>query len=370
MKFTASQSSLLAGLQPVAAIVPAKSPMPVLTHLLADVSGNTLTVAATDLELSMEAKVEVKGLKDGRGLLSARKFLDMVREFPDVPITVEGTESGRIKLGADDKQYDLSGESVQNYPKVPSLEGKDALTLERARLRRMIGKVLFAVSRDELRPQLTGVYVKVASDELRMVTTDGHRLVKVVQKHGGYKGAAHECIIPAKAMSTVARMCEREGEVQVSFSANQIGFRIGNMTLISKLIEGRYPNYEAVIPSENKNLLTLDLEQFHASVRRAAIVSNEISRQIRLKLRSDHVQVTVEDIEQGNEGQETVPCTYVGEAMDIGYNAGYVLDVLKQVDTPEVVFELGTPTSAGIVKPTEQEKDEDLLMLIMPVRLN
>jgi DNA polymerase-3 subunit beta len=370
MKFTASQSSLFSGLQSVAAIVPAKSPMPVLTHLLAEVSGNTLNVTATDLEVSMETKIEVKGLKDGRALLPARKFLDEIREFPDVPITVEATESGRIKLGAEDKNYDLSGESVQNYPKVPSLEGKDTLVMERGRLRRMVGKVLFAVSRDELRPQLTGVYFKLSADEARMVTTDGHRLVKVTQKHAGYQGEVHECIVPAKAMSTVARMCEREGDVQISLATNQIGFRIGNTTLITKLIEGHYPNYEAVIPGENKNSLTVDLEQFHAAVRRASIVSNEISRQIRLKLQSDQLQILVEDIEQGNEGKETVPCTYVGEAMDIGYNAGYVLDILKQVDTPEVVFELGTPTSAGIVKPTEQEKDEDLLMLIMPVRLN
>lgn len=370
MKFTASQSSLLTGLQPIAAVVPTKSPMPVLTHLLAEVSGNTLTVSATDLELSMETKIEIKGVKDGRALLPARKFLDEIREFPDVPIAVEATESGRIKLTAEDKNYDLSGENVQNYPKIPSLAEKDVLVLDRQRLRRMINKVLFAVSRDELRPQLTGVYLKVAADEIRAVTTDGHRLVKVIQKHGGYKGEAHECIIPSKAMNTVARMCERDGDLQMYFSDNQIGFRIGNTMLITKLIEGRYPNYEAVIPSENKNTLTLDLDQFHAAVRRASIVSNEISRQIRLKLRSDHLQVTVEDIEQGNEGQETVPCTFVGEPMDIGYNAGYVLDILKQVDTPEVMFELGTPTSAGIVKPTEQEKDEDLLMLIMPVRLN
>jgi len=234
----------------------------------------------------------------------------------------------------------------------------------------MINKVMFAVSRDELRPQLTGVYMKVMPNELRLVTTDGHRLVKIMQKHGGFKGEGHECIIPAKAMNTVARMCEREGEVQVFLGDNQIGFRCGPTTLITKLIEGRYPNYEAVIPPENKSLLTVDLDQLQAAVRRAAIVSNEISRQIRLKLRNDHMQILVEDIEQGNEGQETVPCTFTGEPMDIGYNAGYVLDILKQVDTGEVVFELGTPTSAGIVKPTEQEKDEDLLMLIMPVRLN
>jgi DNA polymerase-3 subunit beta len=179
-----------------------------------------------------------------------------------------------------------------------------------------------------------------------------------------------ECIVPAKAMNTVARMCEREGEVHILFGANQLAFRMGNTTLITKLIEGRYPNYEAVIPSENKSKLTVDLDQLNSAVLRASIVSNEISRQIRMKLKGDQMQILVEDIEQGNEGQETLPCVFTGEAMDIGYNAGYVLDVLKQIDTGEVVFELGTPTSAGIVKPTEQEKDEDLLMLVMPVRLN
>jgi DNA polymerase III subunit beta len=371
MKFSASQSSLLAGLQPLAAVVPTKSPMPVLTQFLAQLSGNILTVTATDLEISMETQIEVKGAKDGRALLPARKFLEEIRVFPDVMISVEATENGRIKLVAEDKNYDLSAESVQNYPKVPAVEEKDVFKMDRAKLRRMIEKTIFAVSRDELRPQLTGEYLKFMPGEIRLVTTDGHRLVKMTIKQDEYKGEARECIVPAKAMSTVARMCAAgEGDVQILFAANQIAFRVGNTTLISKLIEGRYPNYEAVIPADNKNALTVDCDQFHKAVLRASIVSNEISRQIRLKLRNDHLQILVEDIEQGNEGQETVPCTFNGEAMDIGYNAAYVIDVLKQIDTPEVVFELGSPTSAGIVKPSEQEKDEDLLMLVMPVRLN
>jgi DNA polymerase-3 subunit beta len=369
MKFSASQSSLLGGLTPLAAVVPTKSPMPVLTHFLLQLSGNRLTITATDLEISMETQVEVKAEKEGRALLPARKFLDMVREFPDVMVTVEASEAGRIKLTAEKQEYDLASENVQNYPKVPSLEEMASFVMERAKLRRAISKVVFAASRDELRPQLTGVYVKAGPGEVRLVTTDGHRLVKVVIHQDAYKGEAREWIVPVKAMNTVGRMCDREGDVQILFSEKQVAFRVGTTTLITKLIEGRYPNYEAVIPAENKNLLTVDLDQFHAAVRRAAIVSNEISRQIRLKLRSDHLQIQVEDIEQGNEGQETVPCTYNGEPMDIGYNATYVMDVLKQIDTPEVAFELGTPTSAGIVRPTEQEKDENLLMLIMPVRL-
>jgi DNA polymerase III subunit beta len=370
MKFSVSQSTLLSGLMPPSAVVPTKSPMPVLTHFHASLTGDQLTLTATDLEISMETRLEVKGAKDGKALLPAKKFLEMIREFPDVLLTIEASDSGRIKLTAEDKSYDLSGESVSNYPKVPSIEDLQPFVMDRLKLRRLIAKTIFAVSRDELRPQLTGIYMKISADELRMVSTDGHRLVKMAYKHSGYKGDAKECIIPAKAMNTVVRMCDREGNVEVFFGDRQVAFRAGSTTLISKLIEGRYPNYEAVIPTENKNTMTADLDMLQASVRRASIVSNEISRQIRLKLRNDHLDIQVEDIEQGNEGQETVPCTYVGEAMDIGYNAGYVIDVLKQVDTTEVQFELGTPTSAGIVRPTEQEENEDLLMLIMPVRLN
>ncbi len=370
MKFSASQSSLLVGLQPLAAVVPTKSPMPVLTHFLTQLSGNLLTITATDLEVSLETQLEVKGVKDGRTLLPARKFLDEIRVFPDVMVTVEAGESGRIKLEADDKKYDLSAESVQNYPKIPTLEQGASLVMASAKLNRLIKKTLFAVSRDELRPQLTGVYLRIAPGEIRMVSTDGHRLVKMSLKQEGYTGEVRECIVPAKAINTVARMSERDGDVEILFGTSQLGFRVGRTTLTTKLIEGRYPNYEAVIPSENKNLLTVDLDQLQAAVQRASIVSNEISRQIRLKLRTDQIEIRVEDVEQGNEGQETLPCNYTGEPMDIGYNAGYVLDVLKQVDTSDVRFELGSPTSAGIVKPTEQEENEDLLMLIMPVRLN
>ncbi|MBU0508318.1 DNA polymerase III subunit beta [bacterium] len=370
MKFSASQSSLLSAFQLLAAIVPTKSPMPVLMHFLVELSGKWLKITATDLEISMETKVEVNGEKDGRALLPARKFLELLRDFPDVSIHVEAGDSGRIKLKADDKKYNLAGENVQNYPKVPSLEKVEALKISQTQLRRMIAKCGFAVSRDELRPQLTGVYAKVTTEELRFVTTDGHRLVKINYHHNGFSGAAAECIAPAKAMQSAARLCEREGDIEIFFAEKQIAFRVGPTTMIAKLIEGRYPNYEAVIPSENKNKLTMDLDQFQASVRRAAIVSNEISRQIRLKIQKEMLEILVEDIEQGNEGRETVPCSYDGEPMDIGYNAGYVLDVLKQVDTAEVVFDLGTSTSAGIVRPTEQEEKEDLLMLIMPVRLN
>ncbi len=328
-----------------------------------------LTLAATDLEISLETKIEVKGLKDGQTLFPARKFLELIRDWPDVMMSVEATDRDRIVVtDAAGKKYELACENVSNYPKVPNLDSGNWLKFDRGKLRRMIGKAMFAVSRDELRPQLTGVFMQTMPNSLRLVSTDGHRLVKV-QAETSF-GETKDCIVPKKAMDILMRICEREGNVEISFTPNQVGFRSGNTTLISKLIEGKYPNYEAVIPQNNDKTLKMETSQFHAAVRRAATVSNEISHQIRLKLESEELMIQVEDAEQGNEGEEKVPCTYDGDAMEIGYNAGYVLDMLKQIEDDEVVFHLGGPTAAGIVKPAEQDKDLDLLMLIMPVRLN
>jgi DNA polymerase-3 subunit beta len=371
MKFSASQSSLLSALLPVSAVVPSKSPMPALGHILATLRGNTLTIAGTDLEVSIENKVQVTGTEDGKSLLPARKLLDLLRELPDVQLSVSITKANRMTVSDQaGKKYNFSSEAVENYPRIPSIDGSAALKIERSRLRRMITKCLFAVSKDELRPQLTGVLLQLKPEDIRLVTTDGHRLVKITWSGGSYAGDIQDFIVPAKAMSTVSRIAEAEGDVEIAFAGNQLAFRVGNMTLITKLIEGRFPNYSAVIPTENKNTLKLDCEQFTAAVKRVSIFSSEISRQIRLKVEKDQAFVQAEDVEQGGEAQETVSASYDGEPLEIGYNAGYVLDMLRQIDSSEVLFELGTSTSAGIVKPTEQEKDEDLLMLIMPVRLN
>lgn len=371
MKFSAPQSSLAQALDPLATVVPQKSPMPVLSHFLAELKGNRLVLTGSDIEVTMQTEIEVQGQKDGRTLLPSRKFLDLMRSLPDVTVTIEASKEHRITItDTEGKKYQCSAESVDVYPQVPQLSETQVFKMPRQKLRRMIGKVLFAVSRDELRPQLTGVCLELSKQHFRLVSTDGHRLVKITAPSNGFKGDPQTAIVPAKAMQAVQRISEGEGEVEIGFAGSQLGFRAGNTTLITRLIEGRYPNYEAVIPSENKNVLTVGLDSLLSAVRRANVFANEISRQIRVHLEKQEMQIKVEDIEQGNEGYESVPCEYSGEPMDVGYNANYVSDMLRQIDTTDVRFELGSSTSAGIVKPTEQEENEDLLMLIMPVRLN
>ncbi|MBK6911843.1 MAG: DNA polymerase III subunit beta [bacterium] len=297
--------------------------------------------------------------------------MELMRGLPDVTVTIEASKEHRITItDTEGKKYQCSAESVDVYPQVPQLSETQIFKMPRNKLRRMINKVSFAVSRDELRPQLTGVFMELSQDHFRLVSTDGHRLVKMSTKADGFKGEMQTAIVPSKAMNAVARIAEGEGDIEIGFAGSQLGFRAGNTTLITRLIEGRYPNYDAVIPTENSKVLTVGLDPLFSAVRRANIFSNEISRQIRVKLEKQELQIKVEDIEQGNEGFETIPCEFNGDSMDIGYNANYVTDMLRQIDTPDVRFELGSATSAGIVKPTEQEENEDLLMLIMPVRLS
>lgn len=371
MKFSAPQSSLAAALAPLSTVVPQKSPMPVLSHFLAELKGNRLILTGSDIEVTMQTELEVQGQKDGRTLLPSRKFLELMRGLPDVTVSIEANKEHRITItDTEGKKYQCSAESVDVYPQVPQLSETSTFKMPRNKLRRMISKVLFAVSRDELRPQLTGVFLELSKEHFRLVSTDGHRLVKIGTKSDGYKGETQTAIVPSKAMQGVQRIAEGEGDIEIGFAGSQLGFRAGNTTLITRLIEGRYPNYDAVIPTENKQVLTVGLDSLFSAVRRANIFSNEISRQIRVHVDKQQLQIKVEDIEQGNEGFETIPCEFSGDPMDIGYNATYVQDMLRQIDTPDVRFELGSSTSAGIVRPTEQEEHEDLLMLIMPVRLN
>lgn len=370
MKFAASQSALLDGFMPLAGVVPSKTPLPALGHILAELKGNSLSLAATDLEVSMQRTIEVTGSEDGRALLPARRLIEIIRELPDIALKISIGKGNRITIEGDRGSYKLGGEEVEGYPELPKLKKPQVLEFDRGRMRRLISKTLFAISHDELRPQLTGILLQIKPGELRCISTDGHRLVRLVALDTKYKGEAYDFIVPAKAMAAVLRNAEGDGPLELSFEGTQLCFTFGQTKLTTRLIEGRYPNYEAVIPQSNENTLRLDLDSLRAAVRRVAIFANEVSRQVRLRLAADKLQILSEDVEAGGEAQETVPCDYQGTPMDIGYNANYLLDILKKVDTNEVVFELGTPTSAGLVKPSEQEKNEDLLMLIMPVRLN
>jgi len=368
MEFSVNQSLFLQALAKVSSVVPQRSTIPALSNVLFSLKGNNLTLSGTDLEISLSTKIDVDGSQDGEAVILARMLHEIIRELPDIKVTVSVSEERRIEIACDRGSYHLTGDDVENFPMLPSLDGASELTVDGAKLRRMIGKSMFAVSKDELQPALTGILFEVRPEEARCVSTDGYRLVKIVDKSFRFKGEQHSFIVPSKAMILLHRLLEEQKEITIQFDANHLIFQMSDAELITRLIEGKYPRYEAAIPTTSQNILRVDLETLRATLRRTSIFADSLSHQVRFKLSKNALEVMAEDMEVGGSAKENLEVDYKGEELQVGYNATYVLDALKQLDTDEVIIEVGSAGTPGIIKPTEQEANEDFMMLIMPIR--
>ena len=369
MKFTVSSSDLQKTLSKTSGVVPSKSTLPILEDLLLDLSGNELKVTATDLEVSLSVTASVKGSEDGRVAVPARRVLETVRALPETQVTVTADASHKVVITTETGEYKLNGESSDDFPGVAQSRGEQQIILPAETLRRMISKTLFAVSSDELRPAMMGVLVQMRKDELSAVSTDGHRLVKLTQRKGSLKKGEKDIVIPGKALTILAKSSD-DSPYSIFFDDSHIMFQYGNTLLISRLIEEKYPNYESVIPKDNDKRLVINRDAMLSAVRRVSLYSSLTTHQIRLSLKSGELKLSAEDIDFGGEAHELLKCQYNQEAMDIGFNSSYIVDVLSHIDTEEAAFLFSNPTRAALVQPGAQKEGEDFLMLIMPVRLN
>lgn len=369
MRFRVAQDQFLEAIGRVSPTVPTKSTLPILSNVLLRLEDSTLQIIATDLEVSVQTDIEVDTERDGSVAVPAKKILDIVRELEGLVLTVDVDENHHLHLETEIGQYQLLGTTAQEFPPLPEFDEATEITLDADTFDAMVHRTSFAVSRDELRPALTGVFFQIRNHELRAVATDGHRMVRIINQKFASE-SEHELIVPVKALDMIRRNLPEGGEITLAIGENQILARLPEATLYSRLIEGRYPHYESVIPSENNNTLIVSTSQLQRSLKRAQIFANPINRQVVFNLGPDSLEITAEDVELGGKGQEKVEAKYDGDQQAIGYNAGYLLDLLKHVVTDDVRFDLGGAKQAGIVKPTIQEEGEDFLMLIMPVRLS
>ncbi len=370
MHFRTDQNELMAALQRVMPAVPAKSTLPILSNILLRLESNTLRLVATDLEISVVTDLEVQGEKDGSISIPAKKLGDIIRELEGLEVSLEADDAYHVSIQAGEGQFQVPGISPQEFPSLPEFEPALKLQFTAEKLESMIRRTAFAVSKDELRPALTGVFMQIRDHELRTVATDGHRLVRIIDQDFHNEGEDQEIIIPTKALDMVRRNLPDEAEVELGIGNNQLLVQLPEATLFSRLIEGRYPHYETVIPKENNNRLIVGRDALEKAVRRVQIFANPINKQIVFNISGTELTITSEDVELGGKGQQSLDVQYDGEDVTIGYNAAYVLELLRQITTDMVRFELGGATQAGIVKPTEQREKEDFLMLIMPVRLS
>jgi len=368
MKFSLPKSRLTHYLQAILTVVPAKSTLPILSNILIECLENKLKISATDLDITITATLDAEVSKKGSAVVPGRILFDIIKELPETEITFEGT-SNRVEIKVPNGKYKIGGVSPDEFPELPLINTKKQVEVEAGLFVDMIRRTTFACSRDETRPALNGVLWQTKGDQMTMVATDGHRLSKVVVANNKLKGLNDDIIIPPKVLDLIPKFIQEGAEkVGVVFEENRIIFNLGDIIASSRLIEGPYPNYEAVIPGEADKTMVIGKDDLFSSVRRISILSNSLTHQVKFSIKNNNLELSTTNSDVAGEAHENLSCEYKGEGIEIGYNAGYVNDILNRIDGDEVVFELSSPVSAGIIYSSQIPKD-DFVCLLMPLRL-
>lgn len=368
MKFTASTSALLKELQIVGGVISNNVVLPILEDFLFQLDGNMLKITASDLENFAASKIQVEASEGGEVAIPSRILLDTLKALPEQPLHFDiNNETQTITLTAQTGTYHLAGESAEDFPTVPESSEVEELSIDSNILHRALGKTLFATSTDELRPAMTGVNFELAETGVTFVATDAHKLVKYVNKDLKF-GNYVNFIVPRKALNLLKNALSREaGTVKLAYNSSNAFFEIGGVQMICRLIDSRFPDYSAVIPNNNDNILAVNRADFEKALKRLSIYSNKTTYQVKLGIRKNELHLSAEDRDFSNEANETLLCEYNGEDIEIAFNARFLAEVLNAMDSEQVLLKLSSPGKAGIIVPSENEESEDLLMLVMPI---
>jgi len=371
MKFIVSCGALLKQLQLIAGVVSSNTVLPILEDFLFDIKSGKLNVFSTDLETSMSTTLDVDANEDGKIAVPARLLLDILKTLPEQPLTFSINNSNlAIEITSDKGKYRLTGENGDDFPRIPVPEETKEIKLPSSVIANAINKTLFAVGTDDMRPAMTGVNFELTPDGITFVSTDAHRLVRY--KRTDAKAAkSTSFIVPKKALQLLVNALPQEDtQVKISYNNSNAFFNFGSVKLICRLIDARFPDYHAVIPTENPNNLTINSNDLLGSMRRLIILSNKTTHQATLKMTGSELSINTRDLDFSNEGNETLVCQYKGEDMEIAFNARFLIDMLTSMNEEEVKIECSTPSRACIMTPVLQKENEDLLMLVMPIMIN
>jgi DNA polymerase-3 subunit beta len=371
MNFTVSKKDFFDALQKIIGVVPPKTTISILTCILFDLRNGKLSLTGTDLEISITTTLDVDGSEEGSVAIPAKILVEIVRELPDVPLNIFSDADNKVTIKTEKGEYKLASQPKEDYPQISVEEGEYAFQLDAALLGRMSEQTMFAVSTDELRPALTGINMELLPGEIRFVATDGHRLAKItVTNQTLTEDVRRNLIIPTKTLHLLLRNLQEAVQVGIQIGEDHIVFNLERAVVYSKLISGTYPNYERVLPKDNDKRLQINRELLIATLRRVSIFSSSLTHQVRLMVSSDEVTIRSEDLEYGAEAKEVIPAAFNGDWLQIGYNSTYLMDVLRHLEGEEVIFELKDATSAAILKPVERKEGEEIIMLLMPIRIN
>jgi DNA polymerase-3 subunit beta len=365
MELKIGREKLVSALDTVTSVVSSRPTLPILGNVLIDARKKEIIISATDLEVGVVIKVEAQSAAEGKITVPARKLLDVVKEMPAEEVSITGDAGARMQLSSGKVEIKLLGLPPDEFPQLPEVK-KDAEVRIGARVfAEMIRKTIYSVSADETRYVLNGALVLWEKSELKVVTTDGRRLAfmrRPLQSAGG-KG---EAIVPTKALQELVRLlANREDEVTMTLGEGYARFTAGNISLTTRLIDGNFPDYEQVIPKANDKKVTLDTDVFLAGVKRSSLIAADRSSSVRIDAKKGALVLTASSPELG-EAHEELPARYDGAELSVAYNARYLLDVLKHVESKEVLLELSTPLAPGVLKPVG---DETYICVVMPIRL-
>jgi DNA polymerase-3 subunit beta len=371
MKFIVSSSYLLKQLQVLGGIINNNNTLPILDNFLFNLDGNSLTVSSSDLETTISSKLDVESNEKGAVCIPARLLLDTLKTFPEQPLTFTVEDNNTVEISSNHGKYALAYANGEEFPNAIEIKDPSATVMQGDILATAISKTIFAAGNDDLRPVMSGVFFQFSTESLTFVATDAHKLVKYTREDLQASQTA-EFIMPKKPLNLLKSiLAGSEENVTIEYNESNAKFIFDDTEMICRLIDGKYPNYEAVIPKENPNKLTIERNQFLNSVRRVSIFSNKTTHQIRLKIAGAELNVSAEDIDYSNKAEERLTCSYIGDDMQIGFNSRFLTEMLNNLSSDDVSLEMSLPNRAGILTPIDGlDEGESVTMLVMPVMLN
>jgi len=370
MKFTVSSHQFLKDLQAISGSVGTGAVLPILENFLFKLKGNKLIVKASDLETTMTSEIQVEGSQDGTIAIPAKILTDTLKALPDQPLSLTADKNLQVQIKAKNGNYKLTGENGDDFPVEPEASNVAEVSIPGAMLADAINKSLFAVSADTMRPAMTGVFVEIEKGGTTFVATDAHKLVRYNNKtvKNDTRGSF---IVPKRAMGLLKGAIDESADVTIRYNDASAFFEVGdNIQLVCRLIDSKFPDYNKAIPKGNDNILTINRNDLHNALRRISLFSSKTTNQVVFKLNKNKLKLSAKDLDYSNEASEDLTCQYDGDAMEIAFNAKFVLEILGALEDDDVEFQLANASRAGLIEPADKANGVDVTMLVMPIMLN
>lgn len=375
MKFVVSSTELLNHLQAISRVISTKNTLPILDNFLFSLEDNELEITASDLESTLITRIHLENVsKSGKVAIPARIINETLKEFSEQPLSFEiNVNTNNVVINSENGQFSIMGQNGDEFPQIPRIKDdqKVSMDIDSEVLYSGIIKTIFATADDELRPVMNGIFFEMSPDNINFVASDAHKLVRYRRYDGKADGSA-SFILPKKPASLLKNILpKQDNPVKVEFDKKNASFQLTEYTLVCRLVEGNYPSYNSVIPTDNPNKLNIDRIEFFNSLKRVAVYSNQASNLVRLQLKGNQLTISAQDLDFSISAYERLNCQYEGDDMEIGFKSSFLIEILSNLSSPEIILEMSDPTRAGLILPASSEnKNEDILMLLMPMMIN